>query len=230
MTVLLFDIDNTLLDFDKAEYNALGKLFASYHITDTQENRSIYSQVNKGLWRRHEAEEISRQELLSTRFIKAFEALGASADKDGYSIDLEYEHFLSQGHELMGHASELLTALSSQHQEMYIVSNGTSRVSRPRIVESGISSYFQEIFISEEVGAHKPAKAFFDYVFGHIDHANEKEFAIVGDSLTTDIQGGKNAGIKTIWYNPKHLQMNGSVIPDVQIEDLLEITQLINYK
>lgn len=134
MTVLLFDIDNTLLDFDKAEYNALGKIFAHYDIPDTVGNRAIYSRENKALWRAHEAGEISREVLLSTRFVNTFAALGVKLSTSGLAIDLEYESYLAQGHELMSHAYELLSALSERKQEMYVVSNGTSRVSRPRIV------------------------------------------------------------------------------------------------
>lgn len=226
MTVLLFDIDNTLLDFDKAEYTALGKIFEQYHIEDTPENRAIYSRENKALWRSHEAGEISRETLLSTRFANAFLALGVNEEYSASAVDAEYQLYLAQGHELMDNAMELLNQLNQEGTEMYIVSNGTSKVSRPRILESGIAGYFQDIFISEEIGKHKPSKAFFDYVFDHIEDAQSKEFAIVGDTLATDILGGKNAGIKTIWYNPKHLIAQKDLAPDWMIEDLLEIPSL----
>ncbi|RZI48839.1 YjjG family noncanonical pyrimidine nucleotidase [Lactococcus kimchii] len=228
MTVLLFDIDNTLLDFDKAEYEALGKIFEHYQIPDTAATRAIYSRENKALWRSHELGEISREELLGTRFERTFHALNVSERFNPVAVDEEYQLYLSQGHELMSHADELLNDLSAKNQEMYVVSNGTSRVSRPRIFESGISEYFREIFISEEVGHHKPSRAFFNHVFDHVESADEKDFAIIGDSLTTDILGGKNAGIKTIWYNPKHLEVSGMVTPDLEIADLLEIPSLVS--
>ncbi|WP_205272228.1 YjjG family noncanonical pyrimidine nucleotidase [Lactococcus taiwanensis] len=227
MTVLLFDIDNTLLDFDKAEFDALGKIFARYNITDNAENRALYSRENKALWRRHEAGEISREELLQTRFDRAFKALKVTESYNPTAVDDEYQTYLSEGHELMTHAHELMDELSKQATEMYVVSNGTSRVSRPRIFESGIAEYFREIFISEEVGHHKPSLAFFDHVFSQVEAADQKQFAIIGDSLTTDILGGKNAGIKTIWYNPKHLEVTGQAVPDLQIADLLEIPRLM---
>jgi len=228
MTVLLFDIDNTLLDFDKAEYDALGKIFAHYHIADTDENRAIYSRENKALWRIHESGGMSREALTSTRFVKAFEALNVWSDGlDGVAIDAEYQTYLSEGHELMSHAKELLSVLTERRQEMYVVSNGTSRVSRPRIVEAGIAEYFQEIFISEEVGAHKPSREFFERVFAQIDSAERKEFTIVGDSLATDILGGRNAGIHTVWYNPKHLMYSEDIKPECEISDLLEILELV---
>lgn len=226
MTVLLFDIDNTLLDFDKAEYTALGKIFKHYHIADNPENRAIYSRENKALWRLHESGQMTRQELLSTRFVNAFRALNKELPTDGLSLDLEYESYLAQGHDLVPHAKELLDDLRQKEIEMYIVSNGTSKVSRPRIVESGIASYFREIFISEEVGAHKPSLEFFNYVFQHIEQAHQKDFAIVGDSLTTDMAGGQKAGIQTIWYNPNHLSAT-TIQPDYQIADLLEVEEMI---
>ena len=212
MTVLLFDIDNTLLDFDKAEYDALGKIFTHYQIEDNQENRATYSRENKALWRLHESEKLSREELLSTRFDHAFRALNVSVNYNPVAVDDEYQLYLSQGHELINHGKELLTELSAKEAEIF---------------ESGISDHFREIFISEEVGHHKPSLAFFDYVFDHIEAANQKEFTIVGDSLATDILGGNRAGIKTIWYNPKQLEVSGEAQPDVQIQDLLEIPALV---
>ena len=111
MTVLLFDIDNTLLDFDKAEYDALGKIFTHYQIEDNQENRATYSRENKALWRLHESEKLSREELLSTRFDHAFRALNVSVNYNPVAVDDEYQLYLSQGHELINHAKELLTEL-----------------------------------------------------------------------------------------------------------------------
>ena len=230
MTVLLFDIDNTLLDFDAAEYEALGKLFHRYRIPDTAENRSIYSRENKALWAIHESGGLSREELLATRFVNAFKALGHEMPTDGLTLDLEYEHYLSQGHQLVHHAHELLTVLSERQQEMYVVSNGTSRVSRPRIVEAGLVPYFQKIFISEEVGAHKPSREFFERIFSQIEASEQKEFAIIGDSLATDILGGRNAGIHTIWYNPKLQIAPSNLKPEKEISDLLEVIDLIEEK
>lgn len=226
--ILLFDIDNTLLDFDKAEYAALGKIFERYQIADTAENRAVYSQENKALWAAHEAGKISREELLSTRFVKTFEKLSVKFDQSGWEIDQEYEEYLSHEHEFMAHAKELLDELRERHVEMYVTSNGTSKVSRPRILEAGISDYFQKIFISEEIGAHKPSKAFFDKVLANIEAAHEKEFTIVGDSLTNDILGGQNAGIHTIWYNPRHLPNTGTIKPEREIDDLLDVIKAIS--
>ncbi|PCS01623.1 YjjG family noncanonical pyrimidine nucleotidase [Lactococcus fujiensis] len=228
MTILLFDIDNTLLNFDRAEEVALGKIFEHYNIEDNDVNRSIYSRENKALWRSHEAGEISRAELLSTRFVKAFEAMKITTPYDGHQVDVDYQYYLSQGHEMMEHAQELLDELSKTPARLYIVSNGTSKVSRPRIIESGITPYFDEIFISEEVGAHKPSLAFFDYVLNHIKTDENEEITIIGDSLTTDIQGGNNAGIHTIWYNPKHLSVSTDSIPEYEISDLLDVLSVVN--
>ena len=227
MTVLLFDIDNTLLDFDAAEYTALGRIFAHYGVADTADNRRIYAQENQALWRQNERGQISREELLKTRFVKAFEQLKLPLPADGKVIDDEYETYLSQGHQLMRHAKALLDLLKARQAEMYVVSNGTSKVTRPRILESGILPYFQDVFISEEVGAQKPDKAFFDKAFAHIENASSKDFVIVGDSLTSDMLGGANAGIHTIWFNPKHQPKPEQPKIDFEIDDLLEIPDLL---
>lgn len=230
MTKLLFDIDNTLLDFDQSEYAALGRIFEAYQIPDTAENRAIYDRENKVLWLQLEQGKLSRENLIAQRFVRFFEVLELVGDFDGPAIDEAYQTYLSQGHQLMEHAQELLDHLSETDHQLYIVSNGLSRVSRPRIEASGILPYFSNVFISEEVGAQKPSLAFFEHVFDQIYFDSKDEFIIIGDSLTSDIQGGKNAGITSIWYNPKGQTSDQAITADVEISDLLDLLSVLTTK
>jgi 2-haloacid dehalogenase len=110
---------------------------------------------------------------------------------------------------------------------MYLVSNGTASIQRSRIASSDIERYFEGIFISEEVGYNKPDKAYFDVCFATIEDFDPKQAVIVGDSLSSDIQGGKNAGITTVWFNPKHLENTTKITPDYEIGGLMELLELL---
>ncbi|MDR2832563.1 MAG: YjjG family noncanonical pyrimidine nucleotidase [Streptococcaceae bacterium] len=226
MTVLLFDIDNTLLNFDTAEEYALKKTFEKYNVDLTDKNLEVYSRVNKHYWLMNEQGKVTREQLFEERFTQAFKEMGVELSDDMKEINDVYLAYLAQSHDLITGAFELLSELHSEGREMHVVTNGTPTVSRPRIEDSGISSFFKEIFISEEIGANKPAKEFFDYVFNHIEDADKKKFVIIGDSLSSDILGGIKAGIKTIWYNPANLTTE-TIQPDITINDLSELPQVL---
>jgi len=226
MSVLLFDIDNTLLNFDTAEEYALQKTFEKYQVPFSEENKEIYSRVNKEFWLQNEQGKITREELFQQRFPKAFKEMGVAITHDTNQINDDYLQFLSESHDLMSGAFELLSKFYDEGREMHIVTNGTPMVSRPRIENSGISPFFQNIFISEEIGANKPAKEFFDYVFNNIENSQEKDFVIIGDSLSSDILGGITAGIRTVWFNPKNAQSK-EIVPDAQIHQLDELPEVL---
>ncbi|SJZ98505.1 2-haloacid dehalogenase [Pilibacter termitis] len=231
MQILLFDVDNTLLDFDLAEKNALCAIYEKYGIDVNDEALFVFSEVNKHLWLQNERGEIERSELFAKRFPQVFEKLGISYDFDkNHDIDTEYRTFLSQNHALVDGALEMLNHLQQQSAQMYIVTNGTPSVSRPRIEGAGLSNFFQDIFISEEIGANKPDKRFFDFVFSKIPPVEKKEVFIIGDSLSSDILGGKNAGITTIWYNPKRQKNEQSFSADYEIQHLMELVEILNKK
>ena len=108
-----------------------------------------------------------------------------------------------------------------------MVTNGTLSVQKGRIKSAGMRPYFKDIFISEEIGYDKPGKAYFDYCFSRISNFHRENTVIIGDSLTSDILGGKNAGIRTIWYNPHQSQNTSAVQPDYQVGELTEIEKLL---
>ena len=93
--------------------------------------------------------------------------------------------------------------------------------------DSGIAHYFQDIFISERIGADKPKKEFFDRCFARIPGFDRAQAMIIGDSLTSDIRGGNNAGIQTCWFNPKHKPRRPDIHVDYEIDALMELPQLL---
>ena len=123
-------------------------------------------------------------------------------------------------------APELLELLKG-HYQLYLVSNGTAMVQDCRLRDSGVENYFQGIFISERIGVDKPQKEFFDRSFAVIPDFNPSQAMIIGDSLTSDIRGGNNAGIQTCWYNPKHKPRRTDIHVDYEISDLMELPKLL---
>ncbi len=196
---LLFDADNTLFDFDQAETKALEKTFwHTGHAFDIN-FIDIYRRINKQIWQEFERGEIKQSELKVKRFAMFLEAIGLETDSDAFSQN--YLHHLSRASDLIEGADTLLAALARQ-VEMLIITNGLKEVQRPRLAQSGLEHYFADIIISEEVGSAKPDRRIFDVAFEKMNHPAKEAVLIIGDSLTSDIQGGHDYGIDTCWFNP----------------------------
>ncbi|MDD3368757.1 MAG: YjjG family noncanonical pyrimidine nucleotidase [Lachnospiraceae bacterium] len=221
---VLFDLDDTILDFHKAEAQAIRKTFSQLGIEPSDENVNKYSAINESLWKRLERAEITREQLLSMRFEQLFEELGVNASIQ--TARTTYETLLGQGHFFMPGAEEILVKLAKDYQ-LYLVSNGTTKIQEGRIASAGIAQYFKEIFISQNIGINKPDKGFFDACFAEIPNFDPEYAIIVGDSLSSDIQGGINAGIHTCWYNPKKKDLENGCRPEWMIEDLQELSGIL---
>lgn len=221
---VLFDLDDTILDFGKAERDALSRAFIEKGIEPTDELLSRYSVINEEHWKRLEREEISRDEVKYGRFRHLFDEYGITASPVE-TADL-YEDFLSHGHYFIDGAEALLSSLFEKYR-LYLVSNGTYSVQEGRLASSGIEKYFKGIFISEKVGCEKPKREFFDFCFSHIPNFSKEETVIIGDSLTSDMRGGKNAGIKTVWFNRKGKTNGTDMTFDSTATSLFEIEDII---
>lgn len=221
---VLFDVDDTLLDFGKAEAAAIRKTFERIGIPVTDELIRRYSEINAQQWSRFEKGEITREKLLTERFDILFSELGINVPSE--MAQASYEYLLGIGHYFVDGAPELLEALKGKY-ELYIVSNGTASVQDSRLESAGIAPYFKDIFISERLGADKPSKEFFDLAFSRIEGFERDKAIIVGDRLSSDILGGINAGIKTCWFNPKGLPVSGDIRPDCEIHALCELPELL---
>ena len=221
---VLLDIDETLLDFHTAEAAAIEKTFRQLKIPVTEAVIRRYSEINKSQWERLEEGLMTREEVLIRRFEILFEELGMEAS--GALARDTYEGYLCQGHWFVPGAEELLAALYGRYP-LYIISNGTGKVQYGRMESAGIRHYFERVFISEELGANKPEKAFFDRCFAAAPELERDRCLVVGDSLTSDIRGGRNAGIRTCWFNPKGLPGRADIVPDDEIRSLLELPPLL---
>lgn len=221
---LLFDADDTLLDFKASEQEALQKLFQSLDITLTEQLKEHYHTINHSLWAAFERGEITKDEILNTRFRRLFEEENIQIKRPG--LEKEYQDLLASSHLLIPGAIELLNSLEDKF-ELYIVSNGVATTQYNRLKASGLYPYFNQVFISEETGYQKPQKEFFDYVFSRIPGFIPSKALIIGDNLASDIQGGINASIDTCWYNPKQLVKTKDLPITYTISSFDELMQIL---
>lgn len=219
---LFLDLDDTILDFQKAERLALAKTLESFGLPPTDTVLARYHEINREHWERLERKELTRQQVLVGRFAALFAEMGLSAQAE--QVARAYEENLSQGHYFLPGAEEALQSLRKKYK-LYLASNGTARVQAGRLKSAGIIPYFQEIFVSEEMGYNKPDPAYFDACFARIPGFRKDRAMMVGDSLTSDILGGTQAGIATCWVNPHH--KTGSIHPDFEIESIVQLEALL---
>ncbi|HIT33872.1 MAG TPA: noncanonical pyrimidine nucleotidase, YjjG family [Candidatus Faecousia intestinigallinarum] len=221
---LLIDLDDTILDFKKAEKLALSKTLQHFGMEPTQAVCARYSQINRAHWQMLERGEITRAQVLLGRFERLFAELGVEADPAAIAAD--YEHNLSIGHFFLPGAEAALERLHGKYK-LYLASNGTAKVQAGRLESANIRRYFEEVFISQLLRADKPSPEFFDKCFARIPGFVKEKAMMVGDSLTSDMLGGKNAGIATCWVNPEHKKAPESLQPDYTIERLEQLPVLL---
>ena len=220
---LLFDVDGTLLDFDKAEQYALEYTFRHYDIPLTYEINQRYEEINKKLWKDFENGLIDKKTVVYSRFVLLFKEFNIPVD--GIAFEDDYQKALGQGYFVLPHTIEVLSALYQKYP-LYVVTNGVSQTQYSRLEGTDIKKYFQNIFVSEDIGHQKPSKEYFDYCFKNIDKIDLSKTLIIGDSLSSDIQGGINAGIDTCWFNPHHLKKPQDMDITYEIHDLRELLEL----
>lgn len=219
-TFVFLDLDDTILDFHKAEDFALRKTLTELAINPTDDMVSLYSRINDACWKKLEKGEMTRAEVLTGRFALFFEQIGVERDPD--LTWHRYENNIADTDFLLPGAIDLLSELSDRY-ELYAASNGTASVQDRRIAKARIAPYFKEIFISQRVGFNKPDKRFFELCFAQIPAFDKHRAVIVGDSLSSDIRGGKNAGITTVWYNPHGKHAPEELTPDYEVSALESI-------
>ena len=220
---LFLDLDDTILDFRKAEYVAIGKTIGDFGVEPTDEVRKLYHEINKWHWEQLELGTLTREEVLVNRFGVLFEKLGKTVD--AVACARAYEKNLSQGHWFLPGAEEAVDALSKKYRQ-FLASNGTASVQKGRMTSANLYRFFETVFVSQEIGHNKPSKAYFDACFSTIPGIDKEKAMIVGDSLSSDIKGGINAGIKTVWVNPDHKDC-GEIKPDYEIEYLHQLEALL---
>ncbi len=222
--LVFLDIDDTILDFQTAEATAIRRTFTELGIPVDDRLIARYSEINRSQWELLEEGKLSREQVLVRRFELLFAELGLP--HSGAAVSARYEGLLCEGHWFMPGAEELLRTLS-RGCRLFIVSNGAKTVQDARLRSAGIGPYFEQIFISEEVGAEKPTREFFDRCFARIPDLDRRRAVLVGDSLTSDIRGANNAGLRSVWYNYRGRPARADIVPDDEIRALSELPALL---
>ena len=219
---VLIDIDDTLFDFRQSSFEAMQNALASRGVRFTWDDMAAYEIHNNALWKQFERGEVAKDFIFTERFRRYFSERGLDIDPAGFNTD--YLRGLAEGYAFMPHCRELLEALHGKYK-VFIVTNGDAFAQKSRIARSGLAHLFDGVFISEELGCRKPEKVFYDKVFEIIGPEYRTCSLMVGDSLTSDMQGGRNAGIPTCYYGRRE-DADGRC--DYVIEDLLDLLPLLD--
>lgn len=223
-TTLLLDADDTIFDFPKCEYAALKATLTHAGEAMTQEVYESFSAINTRLWKEFEKNQITRSELRVERFRELIEKC-FDGRKNAVQLADDYVEQLSSQAILIDGALEAVAQLSSVFS-LYIITNGLKTVQRGRFAKTEVSRFIKKLYISDELNAQKPRKEFFDIVLADIEEQDKRKILVVGDSLTSDMQGGRNAGLDTCLYDPQ----NKAVMPDARCDyhicDLRELLTL----
>ena len=218
--ILLFDLDDTLLDFSANETDSLNKLFQQYGYTLSDELLRVYNSVNKQLWADYENGNIVLDVVLNSRFSETMLRMGKVVD--GIEWENLYRELLGNGSQrLMEGALDVCQRLSLSHR-LFVITNGITQTQLKRLKKSGLFDFFEDIFDSQSIGFQKPSKQFFDYVMSHIKDFNRKETLIIGDSLNTDIKGGLLSGIDTCWINRNSQKCSAEIQSTYTVTSLVE--------
>ncbi len=219
---LLFDLDDTLLDFGKAQVLAFKKLLEDENIEYSDESFEKYETINKSLWRSFERGEISNKEVTSERFIRFFALFGMKVD--GSEVDNRFRSYLAEGNQLFEGIVEMLEKLSLTHK-LYIASNGIGITQHTRLKNNNLNKYFDKIFISEEIGSKKPDREFFDIILKEIGVEDKGEVLMIGDTLTSDILGANNVGIDSCLVDIHGIE-NSEINPTYKIAKTIDLLNI----
>jgi 2-haloacid dehalogenase len=203
-THLLFDADGTLFDYERAEAAALQHTLQTFDLPFSPHTLQLYQTINQDLWQALERGAITPAALRTRRFELLLEALALPRPRDGLTAAIMSDCYLgalARGTDLLPGALELLQALHGRYH-LVVVTNGLSVVQRSRLASSPLNPLIEALIISEELGVAKPAPAFFQAALARLGHPPKAGLLMIGDSLSSDIQGGCDFGLDTCWYNP----------------------------
>ncbi len=222
--IVLLDADETIFDFKKAEAHSFKLMLETFGIKYSDDRLALYSEINLQMWKALERGEVTRERLKTLRFEKFFKEIGVQgidcvAVNDCYLTNLSHSTFMIDG------AKEFVKELH-KHCRIYLATNGLTKAQTGRFSRSEIKDDFDGVFISEQIGFAKPDKAYFDYIFNELKVTDKSRVIIIGDSLTSDMQGGKNAGITTCLFS-RSGEFVESDLCDYQISDYNDFFEIL---
>lgn len=224
--ILLWDVDDTLLDFGLSEKYAIKHCFDLIGCEISEEWISRYSIINQSYWKGLENGEVTKAQVLRGRFADLFiEMCIDMSETELTEFQLNYQKALGDVYFYRDSSYELCNKLRETCRQ-YLVTNGVESTQRNKLRLSGFDVLMDDIFISEVIGYVKPKKEFFDACFKQIENFDKERVLLIGDSLSSDIRGAKNAGIDSCWYNPGSKTAEG-ITPDYEIQNLWDVIKII---
>lgn len=223
--VIIFDADETLFDFKKSEREAFKNAMLEIDIPyDEEYHLNIYQSINTAIWKEFEEGLITQEKLKIERFRRLSSKLNIEFDAAQFAQS--YMKHLANGSFLLEDSEAVVKTLYPDYI-LSIVTNGLTSVQEKRIRKSVIAKYFKDIVISEEIGVSKPNPAIFEHTLKNINYTDKSKILMIGDSLTSDIQGGINFEIDTCWYNPNNLVNETGIKPTYEISNLNDLPDLL---
>lgn len=224
LTTVFLDLDDTILDFQRAEAEALRRALTEADAPADAGVLARYHAINAAQWELLEEGVLTREQVLLGRFDILFQELGLR--RSAWEVCERYEEYLGEGHWFVPGAEAVLSALAPRY-ELYLASNGTAAVQHRRLESAGILPWFKGVFISQELGAVKPSPVFFQRCFDAVPGFSRDRAVMVGDSLTSDIRGGRDAGLRTCWFNPRGKPRRADILPDYEVSALEQLPALL---
>ncbi len=224
--IILWDVDQTLLDFGKSQREALSRSFMRYERTMGEDTLALYVSINDDYWKRHERGEVTKKELLTGRFASLFSRLGITDIPVDAFADF-YQKALGEVYYFRDDAKRLCRELKEEGFWQYALTNGVSSTQRSKLRLSGLDQLLDDVFVSEEMGEPKPSPVYFEKCFQRIPDFVRERALLVGDSLTSDIQGANNARVSCCWYNPEKKKNDTPLRIDYEIRNLWELKDLL---
>lgn len=222
--IILIDLDNTLIDFNECARHSIINAFNELGFTYTDKVFETFITENVKIWKRLEKGEITKPQLRADRWNIILGKLGI--DFDGTILEEMFENGVAKGAYAVDGAYELLDYLKDKYK-LYIVSNGFRFVQESRLKIGKFEKYFDDVFVSEDIGIPKPAKEFFDYCFNKLGKPDKNDIILIGDSLSADIIGGINYGIDTVWFNKNKEPLPDNIKPTYTVNTLYEIPEIL---
>lgn len=225
-TTVFWDLDQTLLDFNRAMNCALRAVCERYELYVDDEIVALYAAINQSFWKRLELGELTQQEVAVGRFRTLFQKLKIGHIKPE-EFNRTYHKELGSVYFYMEGAKELVTTLRQKGYRQYIVTNGMASTQESKLRRSGLDQIMDGVFISECLGYPKPMKQYFDACFAALPQIKREECILVGDSLTSDMRGANNAGVAACWFNPDRKAKEIEVRTGYEIHYLEELLPIL---
>jgi len=222
--IVLLDADMTIWDFEASERCAMEDLLTRIDVAISDEILAFYHKINSELWHAFDLKQVTREELSYIRFKRLLEYVGREGDP--LEMNDYYQNRLGE-HSIMLPGAEEMCRRLAERCTLYILTNGMHAAQVGRFEKSPIKQYIRDMFISQDMGCQKPDKEYYDKVFAVIGLTDKSRAVMVGDSLTSDVQGGINGGVDTIWYNPKAKPANPGIVPTYTAYDMDQIVDYV---